>query len=155
MILASVAKALLARTEIIQREELLQRLESSIHALQDEKEDAAAGSSSHDEIHLGNGIKVNFDRRLVWNDQMQINLTSAESKLLRILFENPTQVFTHQELVSRVQGYQTNREEAPQVLRPLVSRLRHKIARFAGSEKWIVSVRGKGYGLGLDALRQG
>jgi DNA-binding response OmpR family regulator len=150
MILASVAKALQARTELIQREELLSRLESSVQALRGGKEETTSAGSRIDDIHLGNGVRVNFDRRLIWNDHLQITLTSGECKLLQILQENRNRIFTHQELVAQVQGYETTREEAPQVLRPLVSRLRHKIAQFPGSQKWIVSIRGKGYGFDLD-----
>ncbi len=44
-----------------------------------------------------------------------------------------------------VQGYETSNWEAPEVLRPMVSRLRRKLAVFPGGENWIVNVRGTGY----------
>jgi len=58
--------------------------------------------------------------------------------------ENRGRVLTHRELVSLVQGYETSDFEAPEVLRPLVSRLRRKLTVFGG-EGWIVNVRGTGY----------
>jgi len=44
-----------------------------------------------------------------------------------------------------VQGYDISDWGAPEVLRPLVSRLRRKLSTFSGSEKWITNVRGTGY----------
>lgn len=154
IILGSVAKALQARTELIQREELLSKLEESVQALRGDKENESSGGSKADDVHIGSGISINFDRRVIQNDQIQVVLTAAECKFLKILLENRTRVFTHQELVARVQGYEAAREEAPQVLRPLVSRLRHKIAKFPGSQNWIVTIRGKGYGFEQEELRQ-
>jgi DNA-binding response OmpR family regulator len=62
-----------------------------------------------------------------------------------VLLNNQKKVFTHRELVSMVQGYETSDWEAPEVLRPMVSRLRRKLAVFPGGENWIVNVRGTGY----------
>ena len=74
-----------------------------------------------------------------------IHLTPAEGRLLRVLIENPGRVFTHRELVLLVQGYDTSQREAPEILRPLVSRLRHKLEPFSALSESIVSVRGTGY----------
>jgi DNA-binding response OmpR family regulator len=54
-------------------------------------------------------------------------------------------VFTHRELVLLVQGYSTSQQEAPEILRPLVSRLRLKLARVPSLLRRINSVRGTGY----------
>jgi DNA-binding response OmpR family regulator len=44
-----------------------------------------------------------------------------------------------------VQGYDTSQREAPEILRPLVSRLRHKLDQFPALSERVVSVRGTGY----------
>ena len=44
-----------------------------------------------------------------------------------------------------VQGYETSEWEAPEVLRPLISRLRRKLSEFPHGEHWISNVRGTGY----------
>ena len=44
-----------------------------------------------------------------------------------------------------VQGYDTSQREAPEILRPLVSRLRHKLEKFPILSEHVVSVRGTGY----------
>ncbi|OFX08787.1 MAG: hypothetical protein A3J86_01145 [Anaerolinea sp. RIFOXYB12_FULL_60_12] len=65
--------------------------------------------------------------------------------MLRVLLENPGKVFSHRDLVLLVQGYDTSSQEAPEVLRPLVSRLRHKLDEFPDLMNRISSVRGTGY----------
>ena len=74
-----------------------------------------------------------------------INLTPAEGRLLRVLLANEGKVFAHRELVLLVQGYDTSQREAPEILRPLVSRLRHKLEAFPALADHIVSIRGTGY----------
>ena len=64
---------------------------------------------------------------------------------MKVLLENRGRVLTHRELVLLVQGYETTDWEAPEVLRPLISRLRRKLSAFPGGEKWIANVRGTGY----------
>ena len=73
------------------------------------------------------------------------HLTPAEGRLLRILMENEGKVFSHRELVLLVQGYETSQREAPEILRPLVSRLRHKLEDFPVLAERVTSVRGTGY----------
>jgi DNA-binding response OmpR family regulator len=64
---------------------------------------------------------------------------------MKILLENRGRVLSHQELVFLVQGYETTEKEAPEVLRPLISRLRRKLSVFQDGENWIVNIRGTGY----------
>src|SRR5215208_6951909 len=79
------------------------------------------------------------------SDGTHIDLSPAEGRLLRVLIENPGRVYSHRELVLLVQGYDTSQREAPEILRPLVSRLRHKLEPFPALSDRIVSVRGTGY----------
>jgi DNA-binding response OmpR family regulator len=44
-----------------------------------------------------------------------------------------------------VQGYPTTQQEAPEILRPLVSRLRQKLSEIPSLMQRITSVRGTGY----------
>ncbi|MCF6278710.1 MAG: helix-turn-helix domain-containing protein, partial [Anaerolineales bacterium] len=71
--------------------------------------------------------------------------TPAGGRLLRIFLENVSRVFTHRELVLLVQGYETAQHEAPEILRPLVSRLRQKLKDIPLLAEAVVSVRGTGY----------
>ena len=97
------------------------------------------------EILLKDGTQVDLSRRQIQKKGQVIHLTPAEGRLLRVLIENPGRVFTHRELVLLVQGYDTSQREAPEILRPLVSRLRHKLESFPVLSESIISVRGTGY----------
>jgi DNA-binding response OmpR family regulator len=97
------------------------------------------------EFSMKDGTHVDLSRRQVRKKEQVIHLTPAEGRLLRVLIENPGRVYSHRELVLLVQGYDTSQREAPEILRPLVSRLRHKLESFPALSDRIVSVRGTGY----------
>jgi len=88
---------------------------------------------------------VDLSRRLIRHKNHFEHLTPAEGRLLRVLLENEGKVFTHRELVLLVQGYDASHSEAPEILRPLVSRLRRKLEQFPVLANRISSVRGAGY----------
>lgn len=96
-------------------------------------------------FNLKDGTNVDLSRRQIKHKSKIEHLTPAEGRLLRILMENEGKVFSHRELVLLVQGYDTTQREAPEILRPLVSRLRHKLEKFPSLSERIVSVRGTGY----------
>jgi DNA-binding response OmpR family regulator len=97
------------------------------------------------EFALKDGTHIDLSRRQIRKKDQMIHLTPAEGRLLRVLIENPGRVYSHRELVLLVQGYDTSQREAPEILRPLVSRLRHKLETFPALSESIVSVRGTGY----------
>lgn len=97
------------------------------------------------DFSLKDSTRIDLSRRLIQKNEQTVHLTPAEGRLLRILIENPGRVYTHRELVLLVQGYDTSQREAPEILRPLVSRLRHKLEPFPSLSESIVSVRGTGY----------
>ncbi len=94
---------------------------------------------------LKDGTSVDLSRRQIRYKNKVEHLTPAEGRLLRILMENKGKVFSHRELVLLVQGYDTTQREAPEILRPLVSRLRHKLEQFPSLSEQVISVRGTGY----------
>jgi DNA-binding response OmpR family regulator len=96
-------------------------------------------------ISLRDGLVIDYGRRLSRYGSKVILLTPAEGRLLRIFIENTGKVFTHRELVLLVQGYSTSQQEAPEILRPLVSRLRQKLSVVPELLERVVSVRGTGY----------
>jgi DNA-binding response OmpR family regulator len=97
------------------------------------------------EFKLKDGTLVDLSRRQIRSGKKLEHLTPAEGRLLRILMENEGKVFSHRELVLLVQGYDTSQREAPEILRPLVSRLRHKLEQFPALAERVSSVRGTGY----------
>ncbi|HTX89905.1 MAG TPA: response regulator transcription factor [Anaerolineales bacterium] len=113
-----------------------------------QKQDSPQADVSTDEnaiVALGDGTVVDFGRRLVRSGSHIIFLTPAEGRLLRIFVENVGKVFSHRELVLLVQGYSTSPQEAPEILRPLISRLRQKLEGVPSLMQRVVSVRGTGY----------
>ena len=96
-------------------------------------------------VTLEDGTVVDYGRRLIRSKMQTVFLTPAEGRLLRIFVENIGKVFTHRELVLLVQGYSTTQQEAPEILRPLVSRLRQKLSEVPLLRQRVVSVRGTGY----------
>ncbi len=96
-------------------------------------------------VVLDDGIVIDFGRRFIRNGKQTVFLTPAEGRLLKVFVENRGKVYSHRELVLLVQGYSTSQQEAPEILRPLVSRLRQKLEDAPTLMKRIVSVRGTGY----------
>lgn len=97
------------------------------------------------EVTLSDGTVVDLSRRVIRSGDVVTYLTPAEGRLMQIFFENVGRVFTHRELVLLVQGYEAAQQEAPEILRPLVSRLRRKLERHPALAKAVISIRGTGY----------
>lgn len=106
---------------------------------------SASSDNAQDIYTLKDSTMVDLSRRQIKFKTKIEHLTPAEGRLLRILMENEGKVFSHRELVLLVQGYDTSQQEAPEILRPLVSRLRHKLEAFPSLSEKVVSVRGTGY----------
>jgi DNA-binding response OmpR family regulator len=164
-----------AKSIAVELTQSIGKLESTLQALQqvggdsadttiDQAEDSRLPLETINSILLNKNITffeqrdgIIFDlerreiRQLVQNHQgtepslLRISLTPTEGKLIKTFLNNPGKVFSHQELVAQVQGYDTSEQEAPDVLRPLVSRLRRKLEIFPNGRTWIRSIRGTGY----------
>ena len=107
--------------------------------------DSSDASKAFDALSLDDGTEIDLSRRQIKLNNTIVSLTPAEGRLLRVLLANEGKVFAHRELVLLVQGYDTSQREAPEILRPLVSRLRHKLEVFPALADHIVSIRGTGY----------
>lgn len=144
-ILRSLEQALSKRAEQQQRRILVEQLEDSIQRLRDAEKMELKASIEKQTIPLGDDVVLDIPRREIWRGNRRVSLTPTEGKLMKILLENRGRVLSHQELVFLVQGYETTEKEAPEVLRPLISRLRRKLSVFQDGENWIVNIRGTGY----------
>jgi DNA-binding response OmpR family regulator len=153
-VLESVQRALVERASLLQRQAQLDEMEDSLRRLMERgpvyPTRVRASSEKGRLVYLGSGVMVDFDRRELWSgsgsaESKRVRLTPAESRLLKVLLERGGEVLSHKELVVMAQGYEVMDWEAPEVIRPLVSRLRQKLAHFPGGEHWILNVRGKGY----------
>jgi len=144
-ILSSVAGALARHAEAQRKRLLLGQMETSLQQLKDAEGVEQSSVAGQRVISLPDGVMVDLARREIWRGNERVTLTPTEGKLLRVLLENKGRVMTHRDLVFLVQGYEITDWEAPEVLRPLVSRLRRKLSTFPDGDKWIANVRGTGY----------
>ena len=115
-----------------------------------ERRDARLKQKENKEVEVAvfatsDGTEVDLMRRMVIRGNQMESLTPAEGHLLKVFLENTGKVYSHRELVLLVQGYDVSQREAQEILRPLVSRLRHKLEPFPTLFERIVSVRGTGY----------
>jgi DNA-binding response OmpR family regulator len=159
-ILHSVSGALARRKELQHKRHLLELLDSSLKELKEVEIRNGAAVIEQPLITLAENVIYNVARRELEQVDVDntiiscISLTPTEGKLLKVFLENRGRVFSHRELVSRVQGYSVAEWEAPEVLRPLVSRLRQKLSTFPGGERWISNVRGTGYLFETEVQRE-
>ena len=151
-ILSSVSGALARHADGQHKRLLLQQMETSLQQLKDAEGLDQSSNAGQRLVSLPNGVMVDLARREMWRGTVRVTLTPTEGKLLKVLIENTGSVMTHRDLVFLVQGYETTDWEAPEVLRPLISRLRRKLSPFPNGEKWISNIRGTGYVFNVDKI---
>lgn len=144
-ILSSVARGITRRIEQQKRRMLFDQLDSSFRSLKDVEGIYPRAPVEQKAVSFEDGVRIDLARREIWLGNRRVSLTPTEGKLMKVLLENVGRVLTHRELVLLVQGYETSDWEAPEVLRPLISRLRRKLSAFPNGDKWIVNIRGTGY----------
>jgi DNA-binding response OmpR family regulator len=144
-ILNSVESALVRRAEIQHKRLLIDQLEASIQRLRDVEGGENKAIVEQQTVALSNGVLLDMMKREIWRGNQKVNLTPTEGRLMKVLIENRGRVLSHQELVFLVQGYDSSELDAPEILRPIISRLRRKLAILPGGAKWIVNVRSTGY----------
>lgn len=144
-LLEAVYRVLTEKENRARKEILLEQLESSLEQLKDLEGIETDSLPARRVLTLPGGIMVDLERRELWRGSERVSLTPTESNLLGNFLENRGRVLTHTELVLLVQGVQVDDDEAPEILRPMVSRLRKKLSAFPGTEHWISNVRGTGY----------
>ena len=101
-------------------------------------------------FHFPGGVIVDFGKHQISRDTTSLCLTPTESRLLRSLCDEHDQVILLDDLIYKVQGYRLSQTEAAKIIRPVMSRLRHKLALIPGGFPWIKNVRGVGYILDLE-----
>ncbi len=72
-------------------------------------------------------------------------LTPTEYRIVSYLARNPGRVIAHPELFREVHGYEASEQEAKDILKVHISRLRNKLAAAGIAEDVIVTVRVFGY----------
>jgi len=91
------------------------------------------------------GLIIDFERRNVTVDGLEVHLTPIEYRLLVLLAEHSGKVLTHQFIQKKVWGYETNDEY--QSLRVFMANIRRKIEPNSSHPLYIITEIGIGYRL--------
>lgn len=91
-------------------------------------------------------LVIDFDRRRVVRDSVELRLTPKEFELLALLARYPGRVLTHRVILKEIWG--TNAMNQPEHLWVLVRQLRKKIERDPAAPRYIVSEPWVGYRFG-------
>lgn len=103
-----------------------------------------AGKSKKKMLSFNRGsLKIDLDNREVLKGDSPVVLTPTEFKILLALSENPGRVFSREQLVNIVQGYDF--EGYDRTIDAHVKNLRHKIEKDSREPSFIKTVYGIGY----------
>lgn len=104
----------------------------------------SGATGEEEQAHLSQGgISLDLRRREAVVDGVQVELTTREFDLLRALMEHPGWVFSRDQLLETVWGYQVVGET--RVVDTHVANLRKKIERDPAEPEHVLTVRGVGY----------
>ncbi|MGB9585904.1 MAG: response regulator transcription factor [Anaerolineales bacterium] len=107
--------------------------------------------STHGVIVVDDRLKLDFDRHEIWVDGQLVQLRPTEYRLLYHLVQNAGWVVTHDQLLSKVWGYEYRDE--PHYVRLYINYLRKKIEKDPANPQYILTERGIGYRF-VDFRRQ-
>lgn len=94
-------------------------------------------------IQVDDYLKLDFSRREIWLNGELIQLRPTEYRLLYHLVQNAGWVLTHEQILTKVWGYEYRDE--PHYVRLYVNYLRKKIEADPSDPKYILTERGVGY----------
>jgi DNA-binding response OmpR family regulator len=139
---AAIARALRRRRERSQ-------VPFSVIAGALEAEQEAAELDTLPDRFLQSGpLLLDLEKNLVLlspGDGLSAELTSSEAALLSHLMQHPDTVFSCRELARDALDYHVPEQEAQEIVRPHISRLRQKIETEPDRPRLIRTIRGKGY----------
>lgn len=110
-----------------------------------------SGPSTHGIIEVDDRLKIDFDRHEVWVNGELVQLRPTEYRLLYHLVQNAGWVISHDQILSKVWGYEYRDE--PHYVRLYINYLRNKIEEDPSNPKYILTERGLGYRF-VDFRRQ-
>ncbi len=97
----------------------------------------------HGLIEVDKRLKIDFDRREIWVADKLVKLRPTEYRLLYHLVQNAGWVVTHDQILSKVWGYEYRDE--PHYVRLYINYLRQKLEEDPANPKYILTERGVGY----------
>jgi two-component system, OmpR family, KDP operon response regulator KdpE len=95
-----------------------------------------------DESFTCGGLCVEYDRRRVTVEGVDVHLTPIEYKLLCLLIANRGKVLTHSQILKQIWGYDSGDTKS---IRAFMASLRRKIEKTPASPRYILTEIGVGY----------
>ena len=117
--------------------ELVRRIRAVLRRTKSFKDDQV------DLIKVDKRLTIDFSRREVWVDGQKVDLRPTEYRLLYHLVQNAGWVNTHEQLLSKVWGFEY--QDEPHYVRLYVNYLRKKLEEDPSNPKYILTERGVGY----------
>ena len=117
--------------------ELVSRIRAVLRRTKSFKEDQV------DKIIVDDRLTIDFSRREVWVEDKIVDLRPTEYRLLYHLVQNAGWVNTHEQLLSKVWGFEY--QDEPHYVRLYVNYLRKKLEEDPSNPKYILTERGVGY----------
>lgn len=102
-----------------------------------------SGVSTHGLIEVDERLKLDFGRHEVWVEDKLVKLRPTEYRLLYHLVQNAGWVLTHDQILTKVWGYEYRDE--PHYVRLYINYLRQKIEKDPANPVYILTERGVGY----------
>lgn len=112
----------------------------------------SASGSMHGLLEIDDRLKIDFDRREIWLEGKIVKLRPTEYRLLYHLVQNAGWVISHDQLLTKVWGYEYRDE--PHYVRLYINYLRKKLEADPADPKYILTERGVGYRF-VDFRREG
>ncbi len=117
--------------------EMVSRIRAVLRRTRSFKEDQV------DLIKVDDRLTIDFSRREVWVEGKIVDLRPTEYRLLYHLVKNAGWVNTHEQLLSKVWGFEY--QDEPHYVRLYVNYLRKKLEQDPSNPKYILTERGVGY----------
>lgn len=117
--------------------ELVSRIRAVLRRTKSFKDDQV------DQINVDDRLTIDFSRREVWVEGEKVDLRPTEYRLLYHLVQNAGWVNTHEQLLSKVWGFEY--QDEPHYVRLYVNYLRKKLEEDPSNPKYILTERGVGY----------
>lgn len=145
---ASLQQGLLKRREMLRNQTLLNQIRAVQQTLEQIDNDTKPETQTSSQRFLQYGVlRIDLMRHRLTVNNQGIQLSPIEYKILVFLAEAAPGVVSPQELVTAVQGHESEAWEASEIIRPHIYRIRQKIKLTTPSTEIIRTVRGVGYTL--------
>lgn len=117
--------------------ELVSRIKAVLRRTKSFQED------QQDVVDVDDRLTIDFSRREVWVEGEKVDLRPTEYRLLYHLVKNAGWVNTHEQLLTKVWGFEY--QDEPHYVRLYVNYLRKKLEEDPSNPKYILTERGVGY----------